>query len=495
MQSLYRKYRPTKLADVVGQSQVTTALENALSQDKIGHAYLFIGPRGTGKTSVARIFAHAINHFDYQLEDSYLDIIEIDAASNNGVDNIRDLREKAIIAPSQGRYKIYIIDEVHMLSKPAFNALLKTLEEPPAHTVFIMATTEADKVPVTITSRTQPYTFRLASPEVITTHLTKIAKQEKINITPDALAIVAERSGGSFRDALSLLDQIASLAGASDAPINADFLRDALGLPSDQMVHDLLNSYITGDLASLQSELQDLLSSGLSPENIAGQLINQILHDPQPALLPLLAKLPDVQSPFSEARLLLALCANVPQNHAPAIPNHADKIANHANTITNHVNTILPQSTEVESPAKNHAPVATNLAPEPANLAPATKNHAPVHKTAKLKSQKSATNFVWSNFLANVRAESSGAADQLQKCQYEYQDGTLHLYPSKKFIAKTLTSPAHDAAIKTALANFGNLALEIHENAKPAVSLSPELSQVAEIMGDVQELTTSDVPF
>ena len=253
MRSLYRKYRPTKLTDVVGQSGVTTALQNALLQDKIGHAYLFIGPRGTGKTSVARIFAHAINKFDYQLEDNYLDIIEIDAASNNGVDNIRDLREKAIIAPSQGKYKIYIIDEVHMLSKSAANALLKTLEEPPAHTVFIMATTEADKIPITITSRTQLYNFKLASLEVMSEHLTKIAKAEKINITPDAITIVAERSGGSFRDALSLLDQVASLAGDRKTSIDADFLRDALGLPSDHLTHNLLKSYATGDLTSIQN--------------------------------------------------------------------------------------------------------------------------------------------------------------------------------------------------------------------------------------------------
>ena len=244
MRSLYRKYRPTKLTDVVGQSGVTTALQNALLQDKIGHAYLFIGPRGTGKTSVARIFAHAINKFDYQLEDNYLDIIEIDAASNNGVDNIRDLREKAIIAPSQGKYKIYIIDEVHMLSKSAANALLKTLEEPPAHTVFIMATTEADKIPITITSRTQLYNFKLASLEVMSEHLTKIAKAEKINITPDAITIVAERSGGSFRDALSLLDQVASLAGSRENPIDANLMPPAT-LPLSKM-----NSRIYSILAS-----------------------------------------------------------------------------------------------------------------------------------------------------------------------------------------------------------------------------------------------------
>ena len=153
MKALYRRYRPKTLSEVVGQEQITSVLEKAIKNGKIAHAYLFIGPRGTGKTSVARILAHQINDFDYELEDDYLDIIEIDAASNTGVDNIRDLRERAIIAPTKGKYKVYIIDEVHMLSKSAFNALLKTLEEPPEHVIFIMATTDAHKVPVTITSR------------------------------------------------------------------------------------------------------------------------------------------------------------------------------------------------------------------------------------------------------------------------------------------------------------------------------------------------------
>jgi len=476
MYSLYRKYRPTKLADVVGQSGVTTALQNALDQNKIGHAYLFIGPRGTGKTSVARIFAHAINQFDYQLEDSYLDIIEIDAASNNGVDNIRDLREKAIIAPSTGKYKIYIIDEVHMLSKSAANALLKTLEEPPAHTIFIMATTEADKIPITITSRTQLYNFKLASPEVMAEHLTKIAQAEKINITPDAIAIVAERSGGSFRDALSLLEQVASLAGNRKTPIDANFLRDAFGLPSDQTTHKLLDSYATGDLTTIQNELRDLLSSGLSPENIARELINKILRDPQPIFLPLLSQLPDVQPPFPEARLLIALCANVPKNLTPAIQDHAPTIANHTPASENHA----PKLAEHAPASEDRTPTTENHTPEPTNHAPEPENHAPTN-----------SNFDWNNFLDSVRAESSGAADQLQKCQYEFKDATLHLYPSNKFIAKTLASPAHSAAINSAL---NGLALEIHENAKPA-NLSPELSRVAEIMGNIQELPEGDVPF
>ena len=147
MKALYRKYRPLNLASVVGQDKTIEQLRGALDQNKISHAYLFIGPRGCGKTSVARIFAHEINHFPYQLEDSYMDIIEIDAATFTGVDNIRDLREKAMIVPTNGKYKVYIIDEIHMLSTSAFNALLKILEEPPAHIVFIMATTNPEKIP------------------------------------------------------------------------------------------------------------------------------------------------------------------------------------------------------------------------------------------------------------------------------------------------------------------------------------------------------------
>ena len=187
--ALYRKYRPTTLDNVVGQSQITTALSQAIKSGKISHAYLFTGPRGTGKTSVARIFAHAINNFDYTVEDEYLDIIEIDAASNTSVDDIRELREKSIITPVKGKYKIYIIDEVHMLSKSAFNALLKTLEEPPAHVIFIMATTDAHKVPITISSRSQVYNFKLADPDTMLDFLTTVADKEKLKNTLHLLEI------------------------------------------------------------------------------------------------------------------------------------------------------------------------------------------------------------------------------------------------------------------------------------------------------------------
>ena len=224
-QALYRKYRSRRLSEVLGQEQVTAILARALAQGKIAHAYLLTGPRGVGKTSVARILAHEINHLPYDEQLTHLDIIEIDAASNNGVDDIRQLREKASIAPVSAPKKIYIIDEVHMLSKPAFNALLKTLEEPPAHVVFILATTDADKLPATILSRVQQFYFRPIAAEVIAGQLQMIAQHEGFSVTPEAAQLIAEQSQGGFRDAISLLDQLSPLADA-DQPLSYQQVAD-----------------------------------------------------------------------------------------------------------------------------------------------------------------------------------------------------------------------------------------------------------------------------
>ena len=313
--ALYRKYRPKTLAEVVGQEQVTQILSRALSENKISHAYLFIGPRGTGKTSVARIFAHEINDFPYEIEDDYVDIIEIDGASNRGIDNIRELREKAAITPTKGKYKVYIIDEVHMLTREAFNALLKTLEEPPVHTIFIMATTDAHKVPVTITSRAQTYTFKLADSDTMFKHLREIADKESIKISDDALQIVVKRGGGSFRDSLSLLDQISTLSADE---ISRDDVIAAMGLPADEKIDQLLADYRSGLVEKIATDLKDILSSGVKPETLSEEIIAKVVEQPEASLLPLLGKLAEIKPPFVEAKLLVALVKPVAMVASPA---------------------------------------------------------------------------------------------------------------------------------------------------------------------------------
>ena len=362
MKSLYRKYRPLKLVDVVGQSQVITPLSNALKEGKISHAYLFTGPRGTGKTSVARIFAHEVNNFEYKLEDDYTDIIEIDGASNRGIDDIREIREKALIKPTSGKYKVYIIDEVHMLTKEAFNALLKTLEEPPEHVIFIMATTDLYKVPATILSRAQVYNFKLADFEVISKHLQKICEKEKIIIQPEALDIVVKRGGGSFRDSLSLLDQISTL---SDKEITHEMVEAAMGLPEDIKIANLLKEYASSNSAQITALLKELFEMGIRAEIIAEELITAIIKEPRPEYLPLLDKLPDIKEPFAEARLVAAFFTN----KSPAQPQ------------------LQPQVRPQVQPQLRPQPSFSNSEPKPQQTAK-TKFEAFMAKRSKIMNEK-----------------------------------------------------------------------------------------------------------
>ena len=263
-QALYRKYRTKTFAETVGQEHITTALENAIKKGRVSHAYLLTGPRGVGKTSIARILAHEINGLAYD-EEAHLDIIEIDAASNRRIDEIRDLRDKVSTAPSAAKYKVYIIDEVHMLTKEAFNALLKTLEEPPAHVVFILATTEAHKLPETIISRTQRYTFRPVPLELVVQHLKYIAKSEKIHIDDDALALIAEHGEGSFRDSISLLDQASNV---TDEITRGD-VEQMLGLAPAEHIQALQSALEKLDHAAIITTLSSIYAQGYEPATVA----------------------------------------------------------------------------------------------------------------------------------------------------------------------------------------------------------------------------------
>ncbi|PID32240.1 DNA polymerase III, subunit gamma and tau [Candidatus Saccharibacteria bacterium] len=302
--ALYRKYRSKRLDEVVGQSHITATLSNALQSGKISHAYLFTGPHGVGKTSVARILAHEVNQFPYTDEaGTYMDIIEIDAASNRRIDEIRDLRDHIHSAPTAGKYKVYIIDEVHMLTKEAFNALLKTLEEPPQHVVFILATTEPHKLPETIISRTQRFSFRPISQQDAKRHLQYLAKQESVDITDDALELIVQSGNGSFRDAISLLDQLAS----TSTSINAEQVRDTLGIIPSEAIARLADSLESGtDTASLVEQLSDLRHQGFQ----APQIAQQLLHYLRPQL---------VQSASSDMRTLMSALIQIPLARDPAI--------------------------------------------------------------------------------------------------------------------------------------------------------------------------------
>lgn len=267
-QALYRKYRSKSLSEIIGQEHITTALSNALKQGNISHAYLLTGPRGVGKTSIARILAHEINGLPYDETINHLDIIEIDAASNRRIDEIRELRERVHTAPAAAKYKVYIIDEVHMLTKEAFNALLKTLEEPPAHAIFILATTEAHKLPETIVSRTQRFTFKPIDTQKAVAHLRSIADLEDIKISDEALELIAEHGGGSFRDSISLLDQ----SSAAEGRIELEDVQAMLGIAPDEVIEQLLSVLEHGTPPQLAAQLQEMRGQGFNPARIAKQL-------------------------------------------------------------------------------------------------------------------------------------------------------------------------------------------------------------------------------
>lgn len=286
-QALYRKWRPETFDKVIGQDAVITTLKNQISSGRIGHAYLFCGTRGTGKTSAAKIFARAVNCPHAMEHDgnpcnecsicmsikngSSMNVFEIDAASNNGVDNIRDIREEVEYPPVEGRYKVYIIDEVHMLSSGAFNALLKTLEEPPAYVIFILATTDPQKIPATILSRCQRYDFRRMTKRAAADHLKEIAENEGMDVEPKALSYIAEAADGSMRDALSLLDQCMSYHYGGH--LSYENVLEIVGAADQRVYSELYGSIVSGDIEKALRQIGGIIDSGVDIMQLISDMV------------------------------------------------------------------------------------------------------------------------------------------------------------------------------------------------------------------------------
>lgn len=474
-QALYRKYRSKSLSEIVGQTHITNILTRAIAAGRISHAYLLTGPRGVGKTSVARILAHEINKLPYSDDSTYLDIIEIDAASNNGVEDVRDLREKVRMAPVSAAKKIYIIDEVHMLSKAAFNALLKTLEEPPDHIVFILATTDVDKLPATIISRTQRYGFRAINETDAVAHLRYIADTENIIVSDDALQLIAQRGDGSFRDSISLLDQLVSLTDDKEG-ITTDLIQATLGLASTNIVTDILSAVEAHDVTKVAALLEQTNADGISPVTLTEQLTHALrtLISSKPQLLPLLDTLLDVTRSSQPQLKLLAAVGSAALEHKP---QKSAALASPVLEVTATIAELSKQATKVkpELPAKLTKISTASVAPP-----------APIITTDE--SIPEAKPFDWNVLVEYTRTHYVALYSVLSKCAPELIDTDLTLYTKSAFYKKKLDDQKYSTHLYEALKNIGSYGLVVHTVPTPLPPKNSQAAAVAVIMGGGEEV-------
>jgi DNA polymerase III subunit gamma/tau len=479
-QALYRSYRSRSFDEVVGQDHITNTLKRAIASGRISHAYLFTGPRGVGKTSVARILAHQVNNLPYTGEDIHLDIIEIDAASNRRIDEIRDLREKVHISPTSSKYKVYIIDEVHMLTREAFNALLKTLEEPPAHCIFILATTESHKLPETIISRTQRFNFKSIDSSQAVTHLNKIAKKEKIDIDKAALELVAEYGEGSFRDSISLLDQLSSVS----TKITPDDVRKQLGIPTDQAVLrivGLIDEKKPSELLGLLTSLRDqAIDSPMLAKSVSKVLRNRIANN-QAALkdfelLKNLLEIPASSQP-SEVLEIVLLEASYPQ--AESIDGLADS-----------------QTDRDDSPTKTSVITKTDEVKVPS---PETSKNDPELEPAKIKSIKLNTESKtldtssldeWDKIMEGVKDRAASLYTALRLARPVLVESDLYLYFEFPLHQKKLNQATNKDILDKMIHSLTGRKLIIHcliEESKSSKN-TPKLKVTASSSADPQNL-------
>jgi DNA polymerase-3 subunit gamma/tau len=510
--ALYRKYRSRSLAEVVGQKHVTDILARSIAAGRIAHAYLLTGPRGVGKTSIARILAHEINQLPYSEETSHLDIIEIDAASNNGVEDVRDLREKVQIAPVSAAKKVYIIDEVHMLSKAAFNALLKTLEEPPEHAVFILATTDADKLPATIISRTQRFSFRAITPADAKAHLAFIAKKEGIKITDDALEIIARRGDGSFRDSISLLDQLGSLADDKEG-ITKDLVEQSLGLAPAEHVEKLLDAYENRDIKAIVTLVDEGEQSGIQASVLVSQLIQTVRDHiaDKPQLLPLLDQLLDVAKSQQPGLKLLTVLAShsAPKPKTAALvspPAEVSAPVKELEKIATAPQTVSSQSASSRSdisgskhlqperkatPGPDFAPGAKPLASgdgRKGDQSPASTKAANPEETKKPRGPANLGALDWQAFIDYTRQNYVAIYSVLSKCGYEIDGDKLIIYTLNNFYKKKLDDAKYRVNIAMSLEAVGAGDPEIETVGTPPPPKDSTAAAVAAIMGGGEEV-------
>jgi len=493
-QALYRKYRSKSLGEVVGQTHITDILARAIKAGRISHAYLLTGPRGVGKTSVARILAHEINKLPYSDESTHLDIIEIDAASNNGVEDVRNLREKVQIAPVSAAKKVYIIDEVHMLSKAAFNALLKTLEEPPEHIVFILATTDVDKLPATIVSRTQRYGFRAISEADAVKHLRYIADKEKIIIDDDSLKLIAARGDGSFRDSISLLDQLASLTDDKKG-ITPDLIEATLGLAPTKVVDDIITNIESHDVTKVAELLENTIADGISPVTLTEQLTHTIRDQiaSKPHLLPLLDGLLDVSKSSQPQLKLLAVLGAAALEHKPS---KTVALATPVLEVTATIEELSKQATKLKPQMLNAvesvsaAASAETLEPEsiPVLKQRETRSEAVSLEAAAGAGDIKPRDFDWKKLVEHTRQNYVALYSVLSKCDYELVGDNLTLYTKSAFYKKKLDDQKYSTHLYEALKALGSYELVVHTVPTPLPPKSSQAAAVAVIMGGGEEV-------
>lgn len=479
--ALYRKYRSKSLSEIVGQKHVTEVLSRALKQGRVAHAYLLTGPRGVGKTSIARILAHEINQLPYEDESNHLDIIEIDAASNNGVDDVRDLRDKVQLAPVSAQKKIYIIDEVHMLSKAAFNALLKTLEEPPEHVVFILATTNIEKLPDTIISRTQRFTFRSITVEDAARHLKDIAAKEKIKIDDESLRIIAERGKGSFRDSISLLDQLSSLADEKTG-ITKQLVEQTLGLAPQNIIDQIFAAITAGDSHAIVQAYSQSEASGIEAPILIDQLIimtkQRISEEPQ--LLALLDGLLEASESSKPAiKLLTVLLGTVTPKQKPT----AAALTVPAPAVSAPIQQ-LKRPQPVTPKVENKPPVASTSI-----LTTPTEPEPEIPMPPRVAAEAHPENFNWDALLEYVKANYVALYSVLSKCSYELDGDTLTLYTIRKFNKTKLDDVKYRTVLAECLIETGAGDLLIETVPTPPPPKDKDAAAVAAIMGGGEEVS------